>query len=373
MNTISVRENNTFRVETTDDAGRRASWGQAFLTTAFINHAEISALRVGGVGTAPEYRRMGLVREFFVRVFDFARETGAPISLLHPFSFSYYRKFGYERVGDHRVLEFPMQALDFVPYFRDMIPCEDLAQRADLSRIHNEFAASRNLMSPRSDHYSYPFDRKGQKTCIWYDENKRPAAYLIYEIEHHFEVNRMAGDCLHIHEMCYTGKEGLQRLLGYIRMFEGQMDKVKIHNCAMAPEVELTLRHYVHTDVTVIPDLMARVHDVAALLTAVRYPEKPGRFTVRVTEPEKTAHSPALTHGAWQVEYEAGQAQVTRLSSDAVCDLVCDVPAFTQLVMGYQSFGAQTARYLHHVTLNSECEDFFRAFPNRPCGIFEHF
>lgn len=373
MTTTSVRENNTFRVESIDDTGRRASWGQAFLTKICVNDAQINALRVGGIGTAPQHRRSGLVREYMRRMYGFAEETGSLVSLLHPFSFSYYRQFGFERVGDHRILEFPMKALDFIPFFRDMIPCEELEKRADLSAIYNEFAANRNLMSPRSEHYNYPFDRKGQKTCIWYDENKKPAAYLVYEIENHFDINRMASDNLHIREMCYTGKEGLLKLLGFIRMFEGEMDSVKIHNCAMAPEVELMLRHYVHTKITVVPDIMARVHDVGALLSAVRYPKAPGRFTVRVTEPEKTSHSPEKTDGVWQVEYEGGLAQVKRLTPSSSYDIACDIPAFTQLLMGYQSFGAETARYMHNVELTNDCDDFFRAFPNRPCGVFEHF
>lgn len=373
MNTTAVRENDTFRVETFDDDGRRASWGQAFLTKIFVNGAEVNALRVAGVGTAPEYRRLGLVREYMRRVFGFAEETESLVSLLHPFSFSFYRKFGYERAGDHRILEFPIKALDFAPFFRDMTPCADIALRKDLSTVYNRFARTRNLMSPRSAHYSYPFDRKGQKTCIWYDEMKQPAAYMIYETESRFETNRMVDGRLNVHEMGYADREGLLRLFGFMRMFEGQLDRVRLLNCAMAPEVEFMLRHYAHTSVSVVPDLMARIHDVGGLLSAVRYPQTPGRFTVRVIEPEGSSHPRAKTDGAWRVEYAFGHAQVERLDGSAPCDVVCDIPSFTQLVLGYQSFGAESACYMHGVALHGDYEDFFRAFPNRPCGVFEHF
>lgn len=373
MKTASERRKNTLFVESLDDAGRRASWGQAFLTTVQLNGASVDALRIGGIGTAPEHRRQGLVRECLKQIFDFAGETGCLMSVLHPFSSSYYRKFGFERVSDHRILEFPMKALDFVPFFRDMIPCEDIALRKDLSFIHNEFIKTRNISSPRPDHYSYPMDHKEKKTYIWYDDQKRPAAYIIYGVENFFSVNHMESVNLNVYEMCYLNPEGLMRLLGFIRMFEGELETVKIHNCAMAPEVELMLRHYMHTRITLVSDVMARVHDVGGVLAAVKYPALPGRFTVRVREPEKTSHNPEKTDGVWQVEYEAGQAQVTRLGAQADCDIACDVPAFTQLVAGFQSFGAETARYMHNVELNNSCEDFFRAFPNRPCGVFEHF
>ena len=46
---------------------------------------------------------------------------------------------------------------------------------------------------------------------------------------------------------------------------------------------------------------------------------------------------------------------------------------FAQLVHGFQSYGKQTAQYARGIVLHNDCDDFFRAFPNRPCGLYDLF
>ena len=68
----------------------------------------LKTLTISGVATSPEYRRCGCVRQMLNKLFEMAPERGWEVSFLHPFSFSYYRKFGYEKVADHKIIEFPI-------------------------------------------------------------------------------------------------------------------------------------------------------------------------------------------------------------------------------------------------------------------------
>ncbi len=52
---------------------------------------------VSGVATLPEYRKRGLVRELFQFSFPEMRRRKQPISLLIPFDYSFYEKFGYKQ------------------------------------------------------------------------------------------------------------------------------------------------------------------------------------------------------------------------------------------------------------------------------------
>ena len=151
------------------------------------------------------------------------------------------------------------------------------------------------------------------------------------------------------------------------------METVKIHNASMTPEVELRLRNYMHTRITTIPDLMARINDVKAFFEAVPYPEAPGSFTLRTSEPPTSPWSGETTNGSWRVDYANGKATVTRLSDDAPCDFSADIPALTQLVFGYQAYTSEIARYTENTLWYTPAADFFRAFPRRPGGIYEHF
>ena len=135
------------------------------------------------------------------------------------------------------------------------------------------------------------------------------------------------------------------------------------------------LRHYTHTAITVVPDIMARINDVEGVLKAVKYPKEKGRFSVRVRAGEGVSCRQEKIVGAWLIEYERGEARVSRLGEETVCGLTCGIGALTQMVFGYESFGAEIAEYIPGVEIadREEAEAFFRAFPNRACGLFEHF
>lgn len=370
METRITGGENWIRMECISETGRRITGGSAHQGVMHLNGAQIRCLKIGGVGTSPEHRRTGMVRSFFREMDDYAREQGCMVSLLHPFSFSYYRKFGYERVADHRILEFPMSALNFVPFFRDMIPCTDESRNADLLKIYNEFAAGRNIMLRRSGEWKFPLCGEDKYTYIWYDGNGKPSAYIICRTESEFSVNRMKSVNLHVYELCFVSPEGLRKLFGFLRMFEGEMESVKIHNCAMSPEVERMLRHYTHTRITVVPDTMARINEPEGVLRTVKYPQTPGSFTVRVLREDGC---PEYAAGAWKVDYAGGRAEVSRLDARAECEVTCGIGAFTQMIFGYEAYGAEEAAYIPGVELTGDCEGFFRAFGNRPCGLFEHF
>jgi hypothetical protein len=61
------------------------------------------------------------------------------------------------------------------------------------------------------------------------------------------------------------------------------------------------------------------------------------------------------------------------LPRDTSCDLELTMPAFAQLVHGFQSYGKQSALYTEGVVLHNDCDDFFRAFSNRPSGSYDLF
>lgn len=52
---------------------------------------------VSGVATLPEFRNRGLVRELFTFAFEKMKQRHQPISLLVPFDYGFYEKFGYKQ------------------------------------------------------------------------------------------------------------------------------------------------------------------------------------------------------------------------------------------------------------------------------------
>ena len=329
----------------------------------------LKTLTISGVATSPEYRRCGCVRQMLNKLFEMAPERGWEVSFLHPFSFSYYRKFGYEKVADHKIIEFPISKLDFTDRFPGLKPVDSEERAKDCTKIYNEFSMKRNIMFKRYGTSIYPTSAGGdKKTYIWYDAASKPASYITLRSEQYFSVNRMESVNLHIHEMAFTTPESLMALFGFIRMFEGEDKRVKIHNCAMSPEVDTVLKHYMHSSYTLVPDIAARILDVKAVLHANRYPAgERGCFTVKVED------SLEYTRGVYRVEYDNGQSEVTKLGDDAEYDLSASMPSFTQLVYGYDEYTADKAAYMDGVEICNPDSKFFNVFHKKHNGLFEHF
>lgn len=352
------------RAEIYADDGTRMSWaGIRTVRTRFADRW-ISGVCFGGVGTAPEYRRSGYVRRIFDDAFARSEKEAWTVALLHPFSFSYYRKFGFERVCDHLIVTLPMTALSHIPRVSECKPLTE-ARLPDVLRIFEDFAKYRNLTIARTD--ASRWDLSGKSLCyIWYRDGE-PRAYVSYTTAKKYIENHMGEGVLNVTELAFVDRESLWAILGFLRMYKGELETVRFNNVAAVPELELTLREYLAEKLELVPDVAARVLDTAALLDANTYPKVRGMFTVRVND------TLPKVRGVWRVRYGGGGHTVERLPDAAACDLEMDAAAFTQTVYGYNALTAELARYMEHVTLYTDAEDFFRAFPKRICGIFEHF
>lgn len=357
-----------------NEAGVQMSSGVLSFRTLHFAGKEIPCGGIGGINTDPEYRRGGLVREIIGEMAAECDRREIPLTVLHPFSFAYYRSFGFERVADHRVLEFPITALNFVSRYPDLVRCTGDTHNQELCEVYNTFAADgRHLMFVRDPEH-FPTKDEKKKVYLSYDKEGRPDGYLILEIENYFSVNRMVSVNLHVHELIALTDEAMDKLFGFLRMYEGEMETVKMENISMIPEVELRLRHYMHTAITILPDIMVRINDIKGFFEAIPYPAEAGCFTFKTSEPPRSPWSGEKINGVWRVTYKDSKASVEKLPDHTEdYDFYADVASLAQLVFAYDSYGYDFARHTHGTEWRTPAPDFFRAFPRRPAGIFEHF
>ena len=361
-------------VTAVNESGERMSSGGITFRTIHFAGREITCGGIGGIGTEPEYRRGGLVREVIAEMAKECDRRAIPLTILHPFSFAYYRAFGFERVADHRVLEFPITALSFVPRYPDLIRCTGDTHNAELAEVYNTFAQDGRHLLFKRDACHFPTADGAKKVYLSRDGEGRPDGYIILEIENYFSVNRMVSVNLHVHELIALTDTAMDKLFGFIRMFEGEMETVKMENISMIPEVELRLRHYMHTSISILPDIMVRINDIKGFFEAIPYPAEAGCFTFKTAEPPRSPWSGDKINGVWRVTYRDGAATVEKLPDDTEdYDFYADVASLAQLVFGYDSYGYNFARHTPGTRWNTPAPDFFRAFPRRPAGIFEHF
>ena len=371
---IKLVSESPYRVErwsVSDPGGREVSG--AWFTEKDTRYGEkwLKSLLVGGVGTDPEYRRRGYVRGFLEEIFARARQRGLAVSVLHPFSFAYYRKFGYERVADHLILDFPLSALEFLPRCDAFERVRTPLQAREATDVTNAFSRGRALMPRRADAALIPADGDLGKGVCYLHRGADGAAdgYVTISLNKTLDVNHFMGGVLTVREICYLSPEALRADLGFLRMFDGEAESVHVDNAAMAPEVDAVLRHYTHTAYRLLPDLSARVFDPEAFFAANDWPREEGMFSLRVTDPYGVAS------GAWRVRYGGGEARIEPLSAGAACGVTMDVSPLAPVLYGAHGLTAEGLGYLDGVTVasDSEARDLLRAFPPRARGMFEHF
>lgn len=337
-----------------------------------LGSAVFKAGLICSVGTSPECRRGGYVKRLLGKMYSFCRERGVDICLLHPFSNSYYRKYGFERVSDHRILSFPMSVLSCVERYPELVRCNAKERNADLCRVYNSFSKGRNIMPLRDESYAFVTKDDKKRVYISYGEKGEADGYIIYSVEAEFDVNRMARGVLNVYELGYTCPEAMKKILGFMRMFDGEAETAVLHNVAMMPELELFLRDYEMICIRVVPDCMARINNVKAVLENIKYPE-PLSFSVRVTDPFPAEGAEGLSCGSWRVDFDGSQTVVTELGAEDGVDVELDIPSLSRFVFGYEVYSRQVAQYCHNTKFLTDAEGFFKAFKNTPCGVFEHF
>ena len=344
------------------DNNEIASRAQIATVDSYFSGKLLKSMTIGAIATEPMYRRKGHVRSIFEEAFDMQEENNWALSFLHPFSFSYYRTFGYEKVADQLILEFPMSLLKDIGRNTNVQLLKGQENLEDALYVYNLFASKRNIVFHRYDgkHFFTSPNKESGSTYICYDKNGKANAYVSLGVENCFKVNRMESINLNVYELAFINLEGLYNILGFIRIFEGENETVKIHNCAMIPELDLALGEYSQVKYNRYPDLMARILDLEKVFNSHEYPMGKGHFTVSVEGQ------------AYGLEFEKSKVSCRKLDTLDV-DLEIDIPSLTQLMYGYKAYNLDIISYMRNVKIYNEKSDFFSSFPKKYCGLFEHF
>ena len=324
----------------------------------------VEAMCVGGVATRPECRRAGCIRRCFQYIFDAADRFSWEISYLYPFSYAYYRKFGYERMTDSYDVTVRMHSLAHFERSMDFVLMEREEQRQDVKAAYLRFAADINGML-------YPDDRlllshgscepylTGKNTYIGYEKGE-PSCYLTFEC-------RLPE--IEVHELAYTSPSSLRAMLGFLRTYDAQADTVKFHRIALDSPLLYVLREFADVRAELIPNTMCRAVDVLKLLQRVPFKEIQGDFSVSVVDPHIRRNNRIF-------DFSGADGKVSISARDTgLYDVRLNIQTMTQLLHGFDDFDLKKAAYLDGVEICDPigAERLFKAFPRRSSMLIEHF
>ena len=340
----------TYRYRQIDEAsGECASTALICIRGSRFSGRFVPTMTVADVATLPEYRNRGLVREMLETAHKKASEYGAYVALLHPFSFDFYKKFGYERVSDTVSATFPISVLDKLPDAPTLVPIEEKYYDNVIS-LFRKFSKNRNLML---DRYTISaFLRRKAKTYLYF-RGAELCGYIIVEKDEKEKKKKLL-----VSEIVFLDNDALISLLAHLKAYH-DFDTVEISDVEPIPEVYPILdgeNVTYHTR----GDLAARILDTEALLMVNEYPSERGEFTLRVKDTLPTVA------GVFRVTYENKKATVERLSDATEANVTADAPSLLRRVYGCDET-------TDGITFHGNAQDFLRAFPKHINGLFEHF
>lgn len=311
----------------------------------------------GMIATLPMYRRKGCVRAIFEKVFRNMKQNGEVFSFIYPFSYDYYRKFGYEQFAEKYILTFPITALSCLPANTDGFLMDTADAFGDVVRIYNEYTESVQAAFERTKEM---WDKKlttqpyscGLHTYIWQNPNGEKKAFATITLEN---------GLLTVTDMAYCDSEGLRGILGFLRQFDGRATKITFLNVTRDTPLRYILGEYSNSSGKIRSWAMARVVDVQKALELARYPEKSGCFSIKVNDTLE------WNNKVFRVEYAHGKCCVTS-SDSADYDLEVDIPLLTRILMGSDTFTPQVLSYCN-CKVNSELDDLLAVFHRRECYL----
>ncbi|MEV4537329.1 GNAT family N-acetyltransferase [Asanoa sp. NPDC049518] len=188
-----------------------------------VRGAVVPMAGVASIATHPLARRRGLVRTLLNQLLEDMRDDGNPVSTLYPFRPSFYARFGYVTLPQHRTATFSPGGLT------DLLRA-DLPGELRWRRIADGYADHRALTLRLRDqlHGFATFPdfravslRDDRKWVVTAHVDGEVVGSLPYRIDDH--LGELSGDTL-----LHTGPLGRTLILSFLARHTDQVDRVKL-------------------------------------------------------------------------------------------------------------------------------------------------
>lgn len=207
---------------------------------------------IAGVATYPEQRRNGHVREMLAHSLQYMKDNGYCISMLHPFSVPFYRKFGWELFANR--LKVTLTKADLV--MKESVPgiirrFDEQSHPEAIERVYTEFTQPFNGMLAREKDWWTNAIYGGGKGAMYLNEQSNAAGYMIYEIKD----RKMT-----IHEFVVVDNEARSGLWNYICQHDSMLNELEMITYEYDP-LMFSLKEP-RAKMEVVPYFMVRIVDV---------------------------------------------------------------------------------------------------------------
>ncbi|WP_424769057.1 GNAT family N-acetyltransferase [Paenibacillus sp. sgz302251] len=304
--------------------GQFAAQATVLELETFIGDKRFAMGGVAGVATWPEHRRQGLVAQLLIHSLKEMKLKGQSVSLLHPFSFSFYRKFGWETYTEHKAYTIKSEQLPSRKSYPGRIQRQD--GYSGLNDMYEAYASRYNGTLARTDlWWTYRINsRKPGQIAVYYDPNDRPLGYIIYE------VKNMK---LHIHELIALNEQAREALWSFIAQHDSMLDEVTL--TAPSDDMLPYLLPNPRIKQEIVPYFMARIVDAEAFVEQYAFHADSVEDLIYIQLSDEHA---SWNSGEFMLQINtSGKARLSRIAEKEQADaaIKMDIGSFTSMLLGY--------------------------------------
>lgn len=296
-------------------------------------HGEI--MDMGGisfVSSYPETRGIGNIKKLFEAALNEMNTNGMVLSYLDPFSYPFYRKFGYE-VAFNQV-KYEIDAVNLPrteKYDGSTTRVKWDTEKEQLKKIYQDKYAEAIGPIKRTD---WNWERKvgqykNQKTALYNDPSNQPKGYVMYHFDS-TERNQFVID-----ELIYLDQDAFIGLWQFIGSHQTSFEKF----IYMAGEEEYIVDLFpdIRVKKEVKAFMMARIVNIESFLMQYPFKEK-AQTTLYLRVTDKMAD---WNHGLWKVELRNTGRKVSKISKEGEVKeldiLSASIQTWTQLFMNHRT------------------------------------
>lgn len=352
-----VNEKNIRNCIGTIENGKLVSALSIIPLEGYIRKELFSFSGIGGVATFPEKRGKNYVHYLLKEAIKISKDEGKTFSSLYPFSFEFYRNFGWELGGFQKRYKIKTH---LIPRYQEMEKVKriPLNEWKIIKPIYEKYAKNFSGAIKRSDErWESIIFRTKTLTYLYIYEDKEIEGYLLYNVEKN-NINKII-----VREMICLNNSAYK---GFLSLFSRQAMNIE--------EIEIitTLNDKLpfilpnpRVECNIEPTFMIRVINVEKTLDKIKYNIR-DKISIKVKD-----EYAEWNNGIWELEINDEIKVLKR--EDSNYDLSLSINTLSQIISGILS--PKTAYELGLIEIKDihSLEKMEHLFPEHPTFCWDYF
>lgn len=344
-----------------DEGGRLTSQVMATPFSVSFYGKEYLMAGIGYVASYPEARGQGGINQIMEKILSDCRERKVSLSYLAPFSYPFYRRYGYEQLFDKINYQLSSRDVPNVKKTSGKMKRMSFEQaKPSIEAIYKKIPENQRGGLSREDWwYTYKFKQKNENYyALYYDETGEVKGYVVYQLTAPKFV---------VVEWGYLNHEAFNGLVRFISSHSGAFESFE-YSCGYSGSDLNYLLKNPFTEMNITPYMMGRIVDIELFLNEYPFREMNLRFALEITEDIYANWN----EGLFEIIVTDEETTIKKVEQTTLPVISGTIQRMTQLLMGYRKI--EELVFFNQITLSIDSLlEIGKCFPSQQPILNDYF